>query len=109
LGNFCAHPADGGTNLALHGADRMLDHPGVAGPAARLGRGVNLQIAVPDTAPIRAALVKAGVPPYLPSDDRRYRRDEVDIGFRQVLVADPDGYLLRFQRGAGAHPARKTP
>ncbi len=78
MGNFYAHPADGGTNLALLGADRKLDHPGIAAPAARLGRGVYLQIA----APIRAALVKAGVPPYLPPEDRWYRRDEVDIGFR---------------------------
>ncbi|MDP2086795.1 MAG: hypothetical protein Q8K20_16490 [Gemmobacter sp.] len=70
FGQLLYPPEEWGTNLALLGADRMLDHPGVAGPAARLGRGVNLQIAVPDTAPIPAALVKAGAPPYLPSDDR---------------------------------------
>jgi len=30
-----------------------------------------------------------------------YRRGDVLVGERQILVMDPDGYLLRFQQSLG--------
>jgi hypothetical protein len=69
----------------------------VAGPLdAPRGRGVNLQIEVPDARALRDAVVATGhglfrgYPEHLVRDRRRRRRQ------REFLVQDPDGYLLRF-------------
>ena len=66
-----------------------------------LGRGINLEIAVEDIAPILAALVAAGWPLFLGPEEKTYRVGEVSVTVRQFLVQDPDGYLLRFSEGIG--------
>lgn len=38
---------------------------------------------------------------YLEPEDKWYRVDEVESGNRQFVVADPDGYLLRFYEELG--------
>jgi catechol 2,3-dioxygenase-like lactoylglutathione lyase family enzyme len=65
-----------------------LEHP--------YGRGINLQIEVPDVDPLHAQAVKAGASIYLPLEERWYRQDDEEAGNRQFVVIDPDGYLLRF-------------
>lgn len=67
-----------------------------------LGRGINLQIGVPDLDPILAALQGAGHPLFMPPETKWYRvGDSEEAGVRQFLVADPDGYLIRFQASLG--------
>lgn len=34
-----------------------------------------------------------------------YRSDAIEVGVRQFLVQDPDGYLLRFSAWVGDRPA----
>ncbi|WP_198025379.1 hypothetical protein [Brachybacterium phenoliresistens] len=86
----------------------MLEQQGIGrtwitGPLERpLGRGINLQIAVRDLAPILAALRGAGHRLFLEPETRWYRvGDEEEVGVEQFLVTDPDGYLIRFQASQG--------
>jgi catechol 2,3-dioxygenase-like lactoylglutathione lyase family enzyme len=75
-------------------ADRPLSRP--------LGRGLNLQIEVDAVRPLLQALQRANWPLYLPLEEKWYRRDGDEVGQRQFVVADPDGYLLRLFESLGA-------
>jgi len=66
------------------------------------GRGINLQIEVSDIAALHAAVIKAGYPLFQELEDRWYRRDDGEVGNRQLLVQDLDGYLLRFFQSLGS-------
>ncbi|KZX20946.1 Glyoxalase-like domain protein [Rathayibacter tanaceti] len=70
-----------------------------------LGRGMNLQLSVEDAARVAAALAEAGVALFSPLETRWYRVGEEEVGVRQLVVADPDGYLLRFQSSLGRRSA----
>lgn len=104
-------PDEGFVYIVRDGAHLMLEQQGigrnwVTGPLERpLGRGINLQIAVQDLAPILAALRGAGHPLFLEPETRWYRiGDDEEVGVEQFLVADPDGYLIRFQSSQGRRP-----
>jgi catechol 2,3-dioxygenase-like lactoylglutathione lyase family enzyme len=109
--------------LALEGAELMLQE--AAGPGRRFrtatlerpfGRGINLQIAVGDVDAVFASVLRSGVKPVVPVEDRWYdvevgspagrwnTRGPVRAGNRQFVVADPDGYLLRFFTSLGVEP-----
>jgi hypothetical protein len=68
------------------------------------GRGVNLQIRVADAAALLGRLAEAGSRPLIPLETRWYRAGRVELGNRQFVVADPDGYLLRFFEDLGDRP-----
>jgi hypothetical protein len=68
------------------------------------GRGMNLQIRVDDIAPMLANLAAINHPLHLPVEDKWYRKGAVEVGNRQFIVADPDGYLLRFYQDLGERP-----
>jgi catechol 2,3-dioxygenase-like lactoylglutathione lyase family enzyme len=89
--------------LDLDGAALMLEE--AAGPGRRFvtvplehpfGRGVNFQIEVADADALCARLGGAGHPLFLPLEERWYRRGAQEVGNRQFVAKDPDGYLLRF-------------
>ncbi len=98
-----ARPEERFAYLALGAAHLMLEQIGVGrnwitGPLEPpLGRGINLQITVPDADSIAAGLDAAGKELFLPPETRRYRVGDREVGVRQFLVTDPDGYLIRFQ------------
>jgi len=113
--------------LSLGPAELMLQE--AAGPGRRFrtaplewpfGRGVNLQIAVPDVDVIYAAVRDAGLMPLVDMEERWYDVDVVassgrwapkgptHIGNRQFVVPDPDGYLLRFYTNLGTRPPGPT-
>lgn len=69
-----------------------------------LGRGVNFEIKVESVDVLHKRLVDAGWPLYRQMQERWYRSDDVEIGVRQFLVQDPDGYLLRFSEWIGDRP-----
>jgi len=78
------------------------DRDWVTGPLEPpLGRGINLEIAVEDIAPILAALAAVGWPLFLDTEEKAYRVGEGSMTVRQFLVQDPDGYLLRFSERIG--------
>ena len=61
-----------------------------------LGRGVNLQIELPDIQPLYARLLASGWPFYRPPVENWYDTGAALSGQREFLIQDPDGYLLRF-------------
>ncbi len=65
------------------------------------GRGMNLQIEVPDVDHLHAQALRAGAAIYIPLEERWYRRGDEEAGHRQFVVIDPDGYLLRFFTSLG--------
>jgi lactoylglutathione lyase len=100
--------------LDRNGAELMLDEyvPGARmlakAPFERpYGRGVNFQIAVDDVDVIHAAVVSAGLSAFLQLEERWYRRDEAEIGVRQFIVQDPDGYLIRLSQRLGTRQITK--
>jgi len=105
-----SRPEEGFAYLVRGGSHVMLDRIGagrdwITGPLERpLGRGLDLQIRVDDADAVAVALRDAGVPLFLEPETRWYRTGEREAGVRQVLVVDPDGYLLRFQSSLGSRP-----
>ena len=106
--------------LALGRAELMLQD--AKGPGRRFrtaplaqpfGRGINLQVAVPDVDNVHAAVAAAGLKPVLALEERWYEVNVVApagrwngpgpmrTGNRQFVVEDPDGYLLRLFTSLG--------
>ncbi|WP_460743598.1 MGMT family protein [Mariniluteicoccus endophyticus] len=69
-----------------------------------LGRGINLEIQVDDLDAILGRLERAQWPLFRAPEEQWYRAGEVEVGVRQFLVMDPDGYLLRLQTEIGERP-----
>lgn len=116
LGFHCLYdrPEEGFAFLALGQAQIMIDQVGLGrtfddGHAPReapFGRGLNLQIEVAAVGPMLSALSSAGWPLYLDLEEKWYRRGQEELGNRQFVVADPDGYLLRFFEDLGSRPVQ---
>ncbi|ROS52492.1 VOC family protein [Frigoribacterium sp. PhB118] len=89
--------------ITLGSAHLMLEQAGVGrnwitGSLERpLGRGVNLQITVPDAEALAQVLGRAGVELFVQPESKWYGVGEEEAGVHQFLVQDPDGYLARFQ------------
>lgn len=83
-----------------------VDGPGRRFRTAELqqpfGRGLNLQIRTTDVLKLRDAVVRAGFSPLMEIEERWYRQSETERGNLQFVVADPDGYLLRFYTDLGS-------
>ena len=102
--------------LVREGAHLMLQE--AAGPGRRFrtaplvfpfGRGVNLQIQVSDVDVLHAAVACSELVIHIALEERWYRQADMEAGVRQFVVADPDGYLLRFGSDLGQRPAGTTP
>lgn len=68
------------------------------------GRGMNLQIEVVKIKPIIDSLTKNDYPIFIEPKDNWYRQDNQLLGNRELLIQDPDGYLLRFAEDLGTKP-----
>ena len=105
-------PEEGFCYRALGDAHLMIDQIGIGrdlmpeeAPLERpYGRGLNLQIKVVDIQPILRRLCDAGIALHLPLEEKWYRRNGIELGNRQFVVADPDGYLLRLFEDLGERP-----
>ena len=104
-------PEDRFAYLDRAGRQVMLEEvmaPGrrwVTGPLERpFGRGVNFQITLDDVSPILSGLKAAAWPLFLEPEEVWYRAGTREIGVRQFLVQDPDGYLVRFSQELGIRP-----
>jgi len=111
LGFTCLYerPEEGFCYLSLNGAELMIDQIGEGRTfddghlptEYPFGKGLNVQIQVEEIAPLTKALAAAEIPLYLEVEDKWYRKDDYEVGNRQFVVADPDGYLLRFFQPLG--------
>ncbi len=100
--------SEGFAYLALGEAELMIDQIGLGRdvPTAPLepplGRGLNVQIRVKTVAPLLDSLERHGIPLVVPLEERWYQQSPLERrGQRQFVVADPDGYLLRFYEDLG--------
>jgi catechol 2,3-dioxygenase-like lactoylglutathione lyase family enzyme len=100
-------PEDKFACLALGDAHLMLEQAGqgrkfLNGALERpFGRGMNLEIEVPNVLSLYAGVMTDGAPIYLPMEEQWYRVGNELAGRRQFIVEDPDGYLLRFSQDIG--------
>jgi len=67
-----------------------LDYP--------FGRGINIQIKTISLDLLHEKLILNGVTLFRDIDEFSYRQDDVLHSGRELLVQDPDGYLLRFSQ-----------
>ncbi len=105
-------PEDGFVYLDSNGAQVMLEQADpdagqwLTAPLSKpFGRGINLQIDVVAVGPIIQKLGQAGFPLYRECKDTWYRADKVEVGQREFIVQDPDGYLVRLVERLGERPA----
>jgi len=66
-----------------------------------LGRGVNFQIKVDEIDSMLLRIRQNNIRLFLEPEDKWYRKDDYEVGNRQFLIQDPDGYLLRFFEDLG--------
>ncbi|AXI61348.1 MULTISPECIES: bleomycin resistance protein [Pseudomonas] len=104
-------PEDGFAYLDLNGAQVMLEQvePNAgqwltAELSKPFGRGINLQIDVETVAPLIEQLGVAQLQLYKACKDTWYRADDVEVGQREFIVQDPDGYLVRLVERLGERP-----
>lgn len=102
-------PEEAFAYVAIGSAHLMLQQ--AAGPGRRFrtaplerpyGRGINLQIHVPDVTASYERVQRTTLEIVVQLEDRWYRQSDSERGNRQFVVADPDGYLLRFYRDLGS-------
>ena len=115
FGCHVSRPEERFAYLIREGVHLMLEE--AAGPGRRFrtapleypfGRGMNLQIEVADVDALYASVQQAGLSVVIPLEERWYRQDQTEAGNRQFVMADPDGYLLRFFHDLGRRPAGGT-
>lgn len=96
--------------LTLGEAQIMIDETGngrtwkTAAFEYPLGRGINLQIEIENILLIQDSLRGENIELFLETEDKWYRVGDYEVGNRQLLVKDPDGYLLRFTENLGTRP-----
>lgn len=66
-----------------------------------LGRGINFQIDTNDVQKLSDSLKEQNYPLRRDIKDSWYKVENALSGCRQILVQDPDGYLLRFSEDLG--------
>ncbi len=69
------------------------------------GRGINFQIEIDDVDVVYERIQRSDLKIHIPMEERWYRRKNVELGNRQFVVCDPDGYLLRFFTDIGERQA----
>jgi catechol 2,3-dioxygenase-like lactoylglutathione lyase family enzyme len=62
------------------------------------GRGLNLQIEISDLKPLLASLEKNHWPIAFGPEENSYSVQGKELKCRELLVKDPDGFLLRFSQ-----------
>ena len=70
------------------------------------GRGINFQMVVDRIDPVLRALDEATWPLYEPPNEAWYRVGDLEVGQREFLVQDPDGYLIRLVERLGTRATR---
>ena len=97
-------PEEGFGYLVLGNAHLMLDQidrgrTWATGPLdLPLGRGINLEVQTEELDSAWHRMAEAGWPIFVEPEEKWYRAGDIEIGVRQFLVQDPDGYLLRLQQ-----------
>jgi catechol 2,3-dioxygenase-like lactoylglutathione lyase family enzyme len=95
-----------GSNVMIQELDPNEDKAFITGNFEYpFGRGINFQIDTENVQRLNDSLNGRNYPLRRPIQDSWYKVGNVLRGCRQILVQDPDGYLLRFSQGIGEKPA----
>ena len=101
-------PEENFAYLRLGASDVMLEQPQakqrswITAPLEKpYGRGIKFQIENADWSAQLGKLGKQTWSLYLEPEDKWYRVGDEEVGQRQFLVQDPDGYLLRLCQPIG--------
>lgn len=78
--------------------EQINDHWNVGDLVHPFGRGVNFQIETNDIDAIRQSLIKHGFTPFKDVFESAYASNDTVFRQKEMLVCDPDGYLLRFSQ-----------
>jgi len=73
-----------------------------------LGRGMHLQIEVSALGALHRKVLESGARIQIPLEERWYRADDLELGNRQFVLLDPDGFALRFFESLGSRPAQEV-
>jgi len=98
---------EGFAMLDHQGARLMIDSLEACGRFVKFemekpyGRGINLQILTSDVETLYFNVKKNEWPVYLEMEEKWYRTNDTEVGNKQFLVQDPDGYVLRFFEDMG--------
>ena len=65
------------------------------------GRGMNLEIRTTQIDELYKCVQQSGATIFLPIEEKWYRVNDIEVGNRQFIVLDPDGYMLRFAQDLG--------
>lgn len=88
--------------LSYFGSQIMIeevnDHWSVGKLEKPFGRGVNFQIETDEIEEISKRLKANNIKIYKDIFESRYKADDVTYVEKELLIQDPDGYLLRFQQ-----------
>jgi len=88
--------------LSIQGSQIMIQENNENWSTGKLeypfGRGVNLSIDVNDVDRIVKKLEDHKYPVKMMPKKNWYRKGDVLLGVKEILVLDPDGYLLRFSQ-----------
>ena len=95
--------------LKLGNAELMIEEPNENGDRVwwtgqaekPYGRGINFQIEVEDVDQLFNRISQYKIPLFLEMENKWYRKGNHEVGNRQFIVQDPDGYLLRFYSSLG--------
>ena len=91
-----------GAHLMIQECDPSKEDEYVTGKLEYpFGRGINFQIETNNVQKLNYLLKKNNYPLRMELKDSWYKVKDVLHGSRQILVQDPDGYLLRFSQSIG--------
>ncbi len=98
-------PEDKFAMLSLEGSHLMINERNGWWETGDLeypfGRGINLQIKISDVVSMHESLTLKGIAIYQHIEEVWRRMGDKEIGNKELLVQDPDGYLLRFNQDLG--------
>ena len=99
---FLSYP---GSNIMMQELDPNEDRSFIMGSLQYpLGQGINFQRDTNDAQKLANSLKKRNYPLRRDIQDSWYKVGNVLRGCRQILLQDPDGYLLRFSQDIGEKP-----
>ena len=98
-------PEDKFAMLSLEGSQLMINQRNGWWETGSLefpfGRGINIQIRFSHVDKLIESLKKNSISLYQDVEEIWRRKDDEEIGSKEFLVQDPDGYLLRFTQNVG--------
>ena len=86
------------SNNLAEGANRTWISAALEKP---FGRGMNLEIRTTQIDELYNHVQQSGATIFLPIEEKWYRVNDTEVGNRQFIVLDPDGYMLRFAQDLG--------